>query len=93
MNHRLMDLVVADQYNIIWLQQVRFPFNDVADVSPKKDQQLVEIMIMKGKGFLRLVSDMEQAEGAVQISFFQIAFHEGILLSDARNELWAKVCL
>ncbi|EFE12135.1 hypothetical protein CLOM621_07414 [Clostridium sp. M62/1] len=63
-----MDRVVGDQHNVIGLQGVGGSLDAVAGGAAKKDDCLVEIVIMVGNGSPDWLSQVEQAEFLRQIA-------------------------
>ena len=74
-DHGAVDLSGFYKDHIIGLQLVRMPLDTVADISPDKDQDLVEIVVVKRKIFFLPVDDVEHFEVCSEITGFFVVFH------------------
>lgn len=80
MYDRTVKLPGTDQNQIKGLQLIAFAFDGIGYISTEKDQDLVEIMIMKGKFSLGVILDVKEFKIAVKISGFHMLVKRGYFL-------------
>ena len=80
MDDRTVDLAGTHQHQVERLEIVAFTLDGISHISLKKEQDLVEIMIVKGKIPSGIILEVKEFKIAVKISGFHMLVKRGYFL-------------